>query len=182
MFLTPRAVCALVCNAEAFGQVDKATNEQVEEDCRKLEELRVFEWLRSVSWRVPDNNVILVATKCDRVGDNAIETGQRMENACQDWIQDWLDAGMSVRLEPGVCLTSCCATETHEPGEGCIGKRAPAGGWACDWRDKEDNDPPLGLLERLVHKPGGDLRGTRMVLPRSWDIALTFLEALERGR
>ncbi|CAM9841435.1 unnamed protein product [Scytosiphon promiscuus] len=181
MFLTPRAVCALVCNAEAFGQVQHGTDDQLEEDCRKLEELRVFDWLRSISWRVPNNDVILVATKCDRIGGNAVGIGRRMENACQDWIHDWVDAGMSVRVEPGVSLTSC-ATEIRRPGEISTENPAPADGWACDWRDNADDDPPPSLRHRLVSKPGGGLRGAQMVLPRSWDIALTVLEALERGR
>ncbi|CAN0548116.1 unnamed protein product, partial [Ectocarpus sp. 8 AP-2014] len=64
MFLTPRSVCVLVCNAEAFGQQrGDDTGGQVKEDCHKLEELRVCDWLRSVSRRVPNNDVILVATK-----------------------------------------------------------------------------------------------------------------------
>ncbi|CAN0572639.1 unnamed protein product, partial [Ectocarpus sp. 12 AP-2014] len=56
MFLTPRAICVLVCNAESFGQQRGTceTGGQVEEDCLKLEELRVCDWLRSISRRVPD--------------------------------------------------------------------------------------------------------------------------------
>ncbi|CAM9355655.1 unnamed protein product, partial [Ectocarpus sp. 4 AP-2014] len=49
--------------------------------------------------------------------------------------------------------------------------------------DNNDENPSPGLLDRLVNnRDGSGLRGARMVLPRSWDIALTFLGALERGR
>ncbi|CBJ26199.1 LRR-GTPase of the ROCO family [Ectocarpus siliculosus] len=185
MFLTPRSVCVLVCNAEAFGQQrGDDTGGQVKEDCRKLEELRVCDWLRSVSRRVPNNDVILVATKCDLVGGNAEEFGRRIEQATRTWLASWVHDGMQpVRLEPGVCLTSCCASAVGENGEKSTGHNASERGWACDWRDDRDDMPPPGLVHRLVNKPDGSgLRGTQMVLPRSWDIALTVLEALERGR
>ncbi|CAN0287530.1 unnamed protein product, partial [Ectocarpus fasciculatus] len=87
MFLTPRSVCVVVCNAAGFGQ-RRGTEDcgEVEEDCRKLEELRVCDWLRSISRRVPDNDVILVATKCDLACGNAGEIGSRMENSCRTWL------------------------------------------------------------------------------------------------
>ncbi|CAN0191409.1 unnamed protein product, partial [Ectocarpus sp. 4 AP-2014] len=88
-----------------------------------------------------------------------------------------------VRVEDGVSLTSCFAprTEVREGGNG--GNYASEGGWACNWRDNTDDNPLPSLLHRLVNQPnGGGLRGAQMVLPRSWGIALTVLEALERGR
>ncbi|CBJ26200.1 LRR-GTPase of the ROCO family [Ectocarpus siliculosus] len=186
MFLTPRAVCVIVCNAESFGQQRGTceTGGQVKEDCRKLEELRVCDWLRSISRRVPDNDVILVATKCDSVGGNAGEIGKRIELASRMWLASWVRSGMQpVRLEPGVCLTSCCTTNVCEDGERSTRNQAMEGGWTCDWRDGKDDNPSPSLLHRLVNKPdGGGLRGAQMVIPRSWDIALTVLEALERGR
>ncbi|CAN0358608.1 unnamed protein product, partial [Ectocarpus sp. 12 AP-2014] len=54
MFLTPRSVCVLVCNAEAFDNLGNGVGGQVDKDCRKLEELCVCDWLRSISRRVPD--------------------------------------------------------------------------------------------------------------------------------
>ncbi|CAM9446096.1 unnamed protein product [Ectocarpus sp. 4 AP-2014] len=186
MFLTPRAVCVLACNAESFGQQRGTceTGGQVKEDCRKLEELRVCDWLRSISRRVPDNDVILVATKCDLVGGNAGEIGKRIELASRTWLASWVRSGMQpVRLEPGVCLTSCCTTKVCEDGEKSTRNHAMEGGWTCDWRDGKDDNPSPSLLHRLANKPdGGDLRGAQMVIPRSWDIALTVLEALERGQ
>ncbi|CAM9419097.1 unnamed protein product [Ectocarpus sp. 12 AP-2014] len=185
MFLTPRSVCVLVCNAEAFGQQEGAgTGGQVEEDCHKLEDLRVCDWLRSISQRIPGNDVILVATKCDLVGENAGKVGRSMEEACRKWLASWIHNGMQpIRLEHGVSLTSCCPTVGGEDGEIRTGNPGSEGGWVCDWLDDRDDKPLPSLLHRLVHKPnGGDLRGAQMVLPRSWDIALTVLDALEHGR
>ncbi|CAM9881019.1 unnamed protein product [Ectocarpus sp. 12 AP-2014] len=185
MFLTPRSVCVLVCNAAEFGQQLGSDNvDQVEEDCRKLEALRVCDWLRSISRRVPGNDVILVATKCDLVSGNAEETGRRLEHACLMWLSTWVRNGMHpVRLEPHVSLTSCFPIGDGEHGEGNPGSDASKQGWACDWRHMEGDRSSPSLLYRLVNKPDeGGLRGVQMVLPRSWDIALTVLEALEHGR
>ncbi|CAM9727538.1 unnamed protein product, partial [Ectocarpus fasciculatus] len=197
MFLTPGSICVLVCNAEAFGNPGDGIGSQVENDCRKLEELCVCDWLRCISRRVPDNEVILVATKCDLVGGRAREFGRRMEEACRMWLASWVRGGMRpVRVEDGVCLTSCCSTIVYDGvclrsccsttmngrGEGGSGPQAFEGRWACDWRDAQDKNPSAGLLDRVVNKRYGGLRGAQMVLPRSWDIALTFLEALEQGR
>ncbi|CAN0094526.1 unnamed protein product, partial [Laminaria digitata] len=82
MFLTPRAVCLVVCNAGAFGQQGGGAEDQIEEDIRNLEELRVCDWLRSISYRVPGSDVILVATKCDLAGGSAHGIAQRMDAAC----------------------------------------------------------------------------------------------------
>ena len=38
------------------------------------------------------------------------------------------------------------------------------------------------MLVVLKKKDGSGLRGAEMVLPHSWDIALTVLEALDNGR
>ncbi|CBJ32718.1 LRR-GTPase of the ROCO family, incomplete sequence [Ectocarpus siliculosus] len=185
MFLTPRSVCVLVCNAGEFGQQLGSDNvDQVEEDCRKLQALRVCDWLRSISRRVPGNDVILVATKCDLVSGNAEETGRRLEHACRMWLSTWVRNGMDpVRLEPHVSLTSCFPIGDGEHGESNTGSDASKQGWACDWRHVEGDKSSPSLLYRLVNKPDeGGLRGVQMVLPRSWDIALTVLEALEHGR
>ncbi|CAM9277946.1 unnamed protein product [Ectocarpus sp. 8 AP-2014] len=185
MFLTPRSVCVLVCNAGEFGEQLGSDNiDQVEEDCRKLEALRVCDWLRSMSRRVPDIDVILVATKCDLAGGNAWEIGRRIEKACRRWLSSWACHGMlSVRLEPGVCLTSCFPVEAGEHGESSSENLLSKSCWACDWRDVGGDEPSPSLIYRLVNKPDkGGLRGAQMVLPRSWDIALTFLDSLEHGR
>ncbi|CBJ26194.1 LRR-GTPase of the ROCO family, putative pseudogene [Ectocarpus siliculosus] len=185
MYLTPRAVCVLVCNAESFGQQrGRETGGHVTGDCRNMEELRVCPWLRSISRRVPDNDVILVATKCDLAGENTRDIGRRIGHACRTWLSSWVRDGMyPVRLERGVCLASCRPIRLNEHGERSAGNEVLQGGWACDWRDMEADSPSPSLIHRLVNKPDrGGLRGARMVLPRSWDIALSVLEALELGR
>ncbi|CAB1113826.1 unnamed protein product [Ectocarpus sp. CCAP 1310/34] len=185
MLLTPRSVCVLVCNAGEFGQqLGRDNIDQADIDCRRLEALRVCEWLRSISRRVPGNDIILLATKCDLVSGNAEETGRRMEHACRMWLSSWVCSGMGpVRLEHRVSLTSCFPVGAGEPGESSSGNDASKQGWACDWRDVERQKPSTSLLYRLVNKPDeGGLRGVRMVLPRSWDIAQVFLDSLEDGR
>ncbi|CAM9441097.1 unnamed protein product, partial [Ectocarpus sp. 12 AP-2014] len=88
-----------------------------------------------------------------------------------------------VRLERHVSLTSCFPEEVGEHGESSPGNHASKQGWACDWRNVKGDISSPSLLYRLVNKPGkGGLRGVQMVLPRSWDIALTFLDSLEYGR
>ncbi|CAM9947856.1 unnamed protein product [Ectocarpus sp. 4 AP-2014] len=69
-----------------------------------------------MSRRVPNNDVILVATKGNLAGGNAWEISRRMEKACRRWLSSWARNGMlSVRLEPGVCLTSCFPIGVSEP-------------------------------------------------------------------
>ncbi|CAN0308780.1 unnamed protein product [Ectocarpus sp. 12 AP-2014] len=185
MFLTPRSVCVLVCDAEAFGQQrGSEASGQVQEDWRKLEELRVCHWLRSISRRVPYSDVILVATKCDLARGNTGDIGKRLEHACRTWVSSWVRNGMlPVRLERGVCLTSCCPAAVSENGDSSAGNRCSNRGWGCDWRSNQDDISPTSLLHRLVNKlDAGGLRGAQMVLPRSWGMALTGLEALELGR
>ncbi|CAM9393730.1 unnamed protein product, partial [Laminaria digitata] len=203
MFLTPRAVCLVVCNAGAFGQQGGGADDDIENDIRHLHKLRVCDWLRSISYRVPSSDVILVATKCDLVGGNAAGIAQRMGAACQKWLERWVGAGMAaVRLEDGVCRTSCFvkATPTNTfqavgalfeelpsllfgPEKATPGNRFGGLHWECDWRDDVATEPSTRMLDRVINKRDGrGLRGAEMVLPHSWDIALTVLEALENGR
>ena len=202
MFLTPRAVCLVVCDAGAFGQQCGREDGQIEEDIRNLENLRVCDWLRSISYRVPNSEVILVATKCDLAGGNAADIGQRMEAACREWLRTWVDAGMApVRLEDGVCRTSCIVkttpTNIFQRGEAAFGfpsssvfgqqeaARETCTGrldWECDWRGMTE-EPPPSMLYRVVNKrDASGLRGAEMVLPNGWAVALTVLDALEYGR
>eukprot|EP00752_Nemacystus_decipiens_P012467 g11041.t2 len=187
MFLTPRSVCVLVCDAEAFACTGNETDGQMERDIGKLEELRVCDWLRSISLRVPGDDVILVATKCDLVGGNPREIGRRIGEACRTWLASWVAADMQpVKVEDSVSLTSCRASEVDGSGQGesSSERRALERGWECDWPGNiaDENDSP-SLIHRVVHESDGfSLRGAQMVLPRSWDIALAVLEALEHGR
>ena len=204
MFLTPRAVCLVVCDAGAFGQQRGGDDGQMVEDIRNLDSLRVCDWLRSISYRVPESEVILVATKCDLTGRNVAGIAQRMEAACRMWLDRWSGAGMApVRLEDGVCRTSCLVKTTPtnilrrtEAAFGgfltsfFLGTRETAPGnrtggldWECDWCDDGAAEPTMSMLGRVLNKKDGSgLRGAVMVLPRSWDIALTVLKALEYGR
>ena len=204
MFLTPRAVCLVVCDAGAFGQQGGGEDGQIAEDIRKLERLRVCEWLRSISYRVPESEVIIVATKCDLAGGNVAGIAQRMDVACRMWLDRWSGADMApVRLEDGVCRTSCLV-KTTPPNilwrkeaafgdfltslvfgtkEAAPGNRTGGLDWECDWCDDGAAEPTTSMLDRVLNKKDGSgLRGAEMVLPHSWDIALTVLDAVENGR
>ncbi|CAN0502304.1 unnamed protein product, partial [Laminaria digitata] len=62
---------------------------------------------------VPGSDVILVATKCDLASGNAAGIAQRMDAACRTWLASWTDAGREpIRLEGGVCRTSCFVKAT----------------------------------------------------------------------
>ncbi|CAM9180685.1 unnamed protein product, partial [Laminaria digitata] len=204
MFLTPRAVCLVVCDAGAFGGRGGGADEQLDGDIRNLEKLRVCDWLRSISQRVPRSDVILVATKCDLADGNAADVAGRMDAACRVWLASGVEADMEpVRLEDGVCLTSCSLKSAHtdmfQTNEAVFGKflsgllfgrkaatpqiQTRGLAWEGDWRDDMAEEPPPSMLHRVVYKrDGSGLRGAEMVLPNSWDIALTVLESLEHGR
>ena len=108
-----------------------------------------------------------------------------------------------VRLEDGVCRTSCLVKTTltnilrrKEAAFGDVltslvfgtketapGNRTGGLDWECDWCDDGAAEPTTSMLDRVLKKKDGSgLRGAEMVLPHSWDIALTVLEALENGR
>lgn len=189
MFLSPRAVSLLVCNTELFSQGDDCTSDkdQLQKDLNKLQELRICDWLRSLSFRIPDSDVVVVATKCDLVpGGMADGIAWRVERAVRSWLERWRDSEMTaVHVEDRVSLTSCVATSApEEEGEDVLGKRKQPDEsmWACDWREVVGDDSKTSLLDRVLYNRKGDLRGADMVLPRSWNVALEVLEALGAGR
>lgn len=188
MFLSPRAVSLLVCDTGVFGQRDGCSSDmdQLEQDLRKLQAMRVCDWLRSLSWRIPDSDVVVVATKCDLAGGMAANLAGRMERGIQTWLENWRLSDMAaVRVEDGVCLTSCAASVAADEERGAsLGKRKTPEEpqWACDWREDSRNDSIPSLLHRVKSNSKGGLRGVEMVLPRSWNIALQVLEALGNGR
>ncbi|CAN0552218.1 unnamed protein product, partial [Laminaria digitata] len=57
LFLTPRAVYMLVWDAAEASKMDDLD----------LEDLAIAPWLRHLTFRVPDANVVLVGNKRDRV-------------------------------------------------------------------------------------------------------------------
>eukprot|EP00752_Nemacystus_decipiens_P017045 g15262.t1 len=187
MFLSPRAVTLLVCNAGAFGQRDGSTDEDpLNQDLYKLQELRVCDWLRSLSFRIPESDVVVVATKCDLVGKTAAELAGRMERAIRKWLVNWSSSHMTaVRVEDGVSLTSCAATSVSaKDGDATLGTNKGPGDpmWACDWRNNLRHESPPSLLHRVMYSNTGDLRGATVTLPWSWNVALEVLEALGSGR
>ena len=187
MFLTPRAVNLLVCNTEAFGQRDECSMDShpLQQDLSKLQELRVCDWLRSLSFRIPDSDVVIVATKCDRAPGTAVAMAERMERAIRKWLDTWSGSQMSaVRVEYGVSLTSCVASAVDKQGSAALGKRkySRESMWTCDWRQDTRDEPLPSLLRRVIYNSKGDIRGAALVLPRSWSIALTVLDALGNGR
>ena len=188
MFLSPRAVSLLVCNTGVFGQRDGSSNdtEKLKQDMSKLRELRVCDWLRSLSFRIPDSDVVVVATKCDLAGGTATDLAGRMERAIRAWLHNWRRSGMTaVRVEDGVSLTSCLPTVApEEEGDTALGKRRKpeASMWECDWREDMRDDSLPSLLRRIMYNSMGEPRGAAMVLPRSWNIALEVLDAFGSGR
>ncbi len=187
MFLTPRAVTLLVCNTEAFGQRDgrSVDSNLLQQDLRKIQELRVCDWLRSLSLRIPDSDVVVVATKCDRAPGTAVGMAERMERAIRKWLEMWSGSQMTaVRVEDGVSLTSCVDSPVDEHGGAALGKRehAKESMWTCDWHQGTREEPLPSLLHRVIYNSRGDIRGAALVLPRSWNIALTVLDALGNGR
>ena len=187
MFLSPRAITLLVCDTEAFGERGgyPAGGNPLNEDLRKLQELRVCDWLRSLSFRIPDSDVVAVATKCDRTAGMAVVMAERMERAIREWLQKWSRSKMTaVRVEDGVSLTSCVPSAPQERDGFALGKRkSPEDSmWACDWRQDSLGEPLPSLLRRVIYNSKGHTRGAALVLPRSWNIALVVLDALGNAR
>ncbi|CAN0471433.1 unnamed protein product, partial [Discosporangium mesarthrocarpum] len=63
LFLTAQALFLLVWDVSKLNP--SVEEDQVQRDIRRLEELGVRPWLRSLSFRLPGADVILVGTKCD---------------------------------------------------------------------------------------------------------------------
>ncbi|CBJ29670.1 LRR-GTPase of the ROCO family, putative pseudogene [Ectocarpus siliculosus] len=188
MFLSPRAASLLVCDTGAFGQRDSSLTDgdRLKKDLSKLQALRVCDWLRSLSLRIPDSDVVMVTTKCDLAAGMAADTAGRIEGAIGKWLESWSGAGMTaVRVENWVSLTSCLAPTPNEDGGATLGKRKSPGEqstWACDWREGTCVESHPSLLHRVMYNSQSDLRGASLVLPRSWNIALEVLDALGSGR
>lgn len=187
MFLSPRAVTLLVCDAGAFGDQDSCTGagDSLNRDLNKLQELRVCDWLRSLSFRIPASDVVVVATKCDLARGMAANLAGRMECAARAWLEAWSRSEMvAVRVEDGVSLTSCVTSVPDDQDNSVVRKRKKPGEtiWACDWRDNTRGESPRSLLHRIMYNSSEDLRGAALVLPRSWNIALCVLDAVASGR
>ncbi|CAN0500990.1 unnamed protein product, partial [Discosporangium mesarthrocarpum] len=122
-------------------------------------------WLRSLSFRLPGADVILVGTKCDVNEGPPPNAAQRIEGACRKWLDQWYHptstkrSGSPLCIEDGVSLISC--------GGDSEGKESQ---WPCDWPQDSGGGDSSSLLHRVVHKNDGTLRSVRMVLPLSWGL------------
>lgn len=170
----------------AYGATDE---QQLAIDIHRLETLGVCPWLRFLSWRLPECHVILVGSKCDLLPPGmANDTAQRIEKACQTWLAAWGESSKTIRLEPGVSMTSCAiptglASTMMDVVDSMdvlqLWRKRP---WPCDW-EMPDWDTGRGLLKRLTHDEGGETsRGAEMAIPHAWFIALAMLEALGERR
>lgn len=164
LFLTPRAVYLLVWDAEKAGKMADLD----------LESLAIAPWLRYLTFRVPDANMVLVGNKSDLVVRDRHAVAADVEGQSLQWLKSWTEKAHGrqppgLSLEDGVSLVSCAPSG--------LGTAAPsfgggtATGWPCDRHGP-------GLLHRIVHNGAGDTRALTMCLPPSYQLALEMLEKL----
>ncbi|CAM9384894.1 unnamed protein product, partial [Sphacelaria rigidula] len=157
LFLTPRAVYLLVWDAERASMIDGLN----------LEDLGIAPWLRNLTFRVPDANLILVGNKWDRVERAEDRVAGKVEDRSRKWLTNWIESARGhqphrLSLEDGVSLVSCVPLGSGE-------RLSGATGWPCD-----RSEP--GLLHRITHSPDGHTRALKMCLPQSYVLALQVLE------
>ncbi|CAN0330986.1 unnamed protein product, partial [Ectocarpus sp. 8 AP-2014] len=159
---TPRAVYLLVWDAAKASEMDGLN----------LEDLAIAPWLRYLTFRVPDANVILVGNKWDRVVRARRTVADDVERESRRWLKSWMEKAhgrqpYGLSLEYGVSLVSCAQSG--------LGVWAPAfggrTGWPCD------KSRP-GLFHRMTYDPVDDKRTVTMHLPPSYRLALELLEEL----
>ncbi|CAM9712032.1 unnamed protein product, partial [Ectocarpus sp. 8 AP-2014] len=163
LFLTPRAVYLLVWDAAKASETAGL----------HLEDLAIAPWLRYLTFRVPDANVVLVGNKWDRVVRARGTVAGGVERESRQWLKSWLEKAHGhqphgLSLEDGVSLVSCA------PPSG-LGAWAPTFGWRTGWPC--DKSTP-GLFHRIIYNPVGDKRTVTMHLPPSYRLALEMLEEL----
>ncbi|CAN0085093.1 unnamed protein product [Pylaiella littoralis] len=184
LFLTRRAVYLLVWNVSQEGSDESGID---------LQALGILPWLTALSFRLPGGDVILVGNKCDlRSGaqDSAAHAAARVESACRDWLTRVSSSGgRAIEIENGSSLTSCAL-----PGwwayltSGALRGLAWIWGykmrWPCDWKvGAMSGIHPPSLVECIVRAGDGPQRAEEMVLPHSWELALSFYRDLsENGR
>lgn len=185
LFLTRRAVYLLVWDASQEG----CNGTGVVSTTEDLQTLGILPWLAALSFRLPGGDVILVGNKCDlRSGaqDSAAQAASRVESACRRWLARVCSSGgRVVEIEQGTSLTSCAppgwwAYIANSTLRGLAWISGYKLGWPCDWSGGAwgGNRPP-SLVDRIVRVGGsGPLRAQEMVLPQSWELALTFLRDL----
>ncbi|CAM9927172.1 unnamed protein product [Laminaria digitata] len=173
LFLTRHAVYLLVWDAEQASKTDDLD----------LEDLVIAPWLRYMTFRVPDANVVLVGNKWDRVERAKHTVASDVETRSRECLAAWIKIKKArghqphaLTLEAGVSLVSC-APRVRVKASLVGGKTS----WPCD------KSKP-GLLHRITHNPptganpAGDTRAVTMSLPPSYRLALEMLEELESCR
>ncbi|CAN0357848.1 unnamed protein product, partial [Ectocarpus fasciculatus] len=81
LFLTPRAVYLLVWDAADASEMDGLN----------LEGLAIAPWLRYLTFRVPDANVVLVGNKWDRVVSARRAVADDVEGESRQWLKSWME-------------------------------------------------------------------------------------------
>ncbi|CAN0530707.1 unnamed protein product, partial [Ectocarpus sp. 8 AP-2014] len=142
LFLTPRAVYLLVWDAAKASEMDGLN----------LEDLAIAPWLRYLTFRVPDANVILVGNKWDRVVRARRTVADDVERESRRWLKAWMEKAHGYQphglsLENGVSLVSCAQSG--------LGVSAPAFGGGIHWPC--DKSTP-GLFHRMIYDPVDDKR------------------------
>lgn len=190
LFLTRRAVYLLVWDASQEGCNESGATCTTD----VLQALGILPWLTALSFRLPGGDVILVGNKCDlRSGakDSAAHAASRVESTCRGWLARVCSSGgRAVDIEEGVSLTSCAppgwwAYLTSGALRGLAWISGYKTGWPCDWSaGAMGRGRPTSLVDRIIRAGGnGPLRAEEMVLPQSWELALSFLRDLsDNGR
>lgn len=138
---------------------------------KNLESLAIAPWLRHLTFRVPDANVVLVGNKWDLVQSNH-SVASEVDSLSREWLGSWIKKAhghqpRELSLEDGVSLVSCARSILAARARSFGGGK----GWPCD-----KNSP--GLFRRITHNGAGDRRALTMSLPRSYHLALQVLEKL----
>jgi len=188
LFLTRRAVYLLVWDVSQEGCDEAGATCTVDD----LQTLGILPWLRALSFRLPDGDVILVGNKCDlrsSARGSAAHAASRVESACSVWLARVRSSrGRAVEIEKGTSLTSCArpgwwAYLKSGAWRGLAWITGYNMGWPCDWSaGAMGGKPPPSLVDRIVRAgDDGRLRAEEMVLPKSWDLALSFLRDLSNN-
>eukprot|EP00752_Nemacystus_decipiens_P016125 g14419.t2 len=162
LFLTPRAVYLLAWDAAKASKMDALD----------LEELAIAPWLRYLTFRVPDANVLLVGNKWDEVVKSKEQVEVDVETQSGRWLSAWEEKAhrhkpQRLSLEAGVSLVSCAPSVLRTMASS-VGKGT---GWPCD------RSTP-GLFHRIIYNSDGEKRAVTMTLPRSYQLALEMLKEL----
>ncbi|CAB1102577.1 unnamed protein product [Ectocarpus sp. CCAP 1310/34] len=165
LFLTPRAVYLLVWDAEKASQMDELN----------LEDLAIAPWLRQMTFRVPDANVVLVGNKWDLVAEANLHVADDVERKSREWLTAWIESAHrhqppQLSLEAGVSLVSCAPSGRAGWAPSFGGRKA----WPCD---KNKPGQP-GLFRRIIYNPVDDMRAVTMRLSPVYVLALNLLEEL----